>query len=121
MLGPRICGRFELKTVLLVVIALGVIISIYGIITGGLAAGLISLLVDLYGIYGIWYELALHVKIFGIIKLIAFIIVNVLDIISFRNGVAMNVLIFLVVNDILDLLLLYGIWLFYRHVSGRFF
>ncbi|KAJ3308640.1 hypothetical protein HDV04_001005 [Boothiomyces sp. JEL0838] len=118
--GPKILGQLDLKTVLLVVIAFGVIIAIVGIFTGSLILGLISLLVNLYGIYGIWYELALHVKIFGIIKLIALIVVNIVDIVFFvQYGATGGMVAILILNDIFDCLILYGIYIFYKHISGR--
>ncbi|KAJ3268530.1 hypothetical protein HDV01_002677 [Terramyces sp. JEL0728] len=118
--GPKICGQLDLKTVLLVIIGFGVLVSIVGIVTGSLIVGIVSLVVNLYGLYAVWYEQPLHVKIFGIIKFIWLLVANILDIVGFaRYGVTAGALVVLLIIDVIDILILYGLYVFYQGIGGR--
>ncbi|KAJ3319512.1 hypothetical protein HDV06_006245 [Boothiomyces sp. JEL0866] len=117
---PKCIGGLSLKNGLLIIMGLGILLALSATFTGSVITGPISILVNLYGIYGVWNELSQHIKIFGLVKLAWLVISNLVDFVFFaQHGFAFGMFTVLVFNDVIDCLNLYALWVFYKYVESK--
>lgn len=117
---PKCIGGLSLKNGLLIIMGLGILLSISATFTGQVISGPISILLNIYGIYGVWNELAQHIKIFGMVKLVWLVISNLLDFVFYaQHGFYFPMFTVQVFNDFIDGVNLYALWVFYQYVQSK--
>ncbi|KAJ3268531.1 hypothetical protein HDV01_002678 [Terramyces sp. JEL0728] len=116
---PTCVGGISLKNGLLIIMTLRLILSLSATFTGAVITGPIEIVVILYGMYGVWNELALHIKIFGLVQLVWFIISNIIDFVFLAKAFSFGLFTVLVFSDVLTVLNLYALWVFYKYVESK--